>query len=195
MTAEAGRGRWPSFAYTGADGWTNARRPPSRAPGYRRGVDWVAGVVYAGFLAGSGALAVIDARTKRLPNRIVFPLYGLGAVGLTLASALGHDWSRLLAAAVSAALVYGLFWLFWFFGPMGFGDVKLVGVLGLFLGWAGLPAVFIGLILGMFAATFTALGLMILRRATLKTEIAYGPYLIGGSWAALAVQAAFALSR
>ncbi len=155
---------------------------------YRQDVDWVVGVVYVGFLAGSGTLAVIDARTKRLPNRIMFPLYGLGAVGLTLASALGHEWWRMAVALVSAALLYGLFWLFWFFGPMGFGDVKLVGVLGLFLGWVGLPAVVTGLILGMLAATFVAIGLVIARRATLKTELAYGPYLIAGAWAALALE-------
>ena len=151
-------------------------------------MEWVVGVVYAGFLAGSGALAVIDARTKRLPNRIMFPLYAFGAVGLTLASAVGHEWWRLIAAAGAAALLYGLFWLFRFFGPMGFGDVKLVGVLGLYLGWVGLPAVVTGLILGMLAAALTGIGMMIVRRATLKTELAYGPYLIAGSWAALALE-------
>ena len=149
---------------------------------------WVTGVVYAGFVAGTGALAVIDARTKRLPNRIVFPLYALGALGLTLASALGHEWWRMVVAVVAAGLLYGLFWLFWFFGPMGFGDVKLVGVLGLFLGWVGLAVVGTGLLLGMLAASFTALALVAMRKATLKTELAYGPYLIAGSWAALALQ-------
>lgn len=151
-------------------------------------MEWVVGVVYAGFLAGSGTLAVVDARTKRLPNRIMFPLYGFGAVGLTLASAVGHEWTRLIVAALSAGLLYGLFWLFWFFGPMGFGDVKLVGMLGLFLGWVGLPAVIAGLLLGMLAAAFTGIGMMIVRKATLKTELAYGPYLIAGSWAALALE-------
>lgn len=152
-------------------------------------MDWVVGVVYAGFLAGSGALAVVDARTRRLPNRLMFPLYGFGAVGLALASAVGHEWWRLLAAVLAAALLYGLFWMMWFFGPMGFGDVKLVGVLGLFLGWAGLGDVVTGLVLGMLAATVVALGMLALRRATRKTELAYGPYLIGGAWAALALQA------
>jgi len=150
-------------------------------------MDWIVGLVYAGFLAGSGTLAVIDARTKRLPNRIMFPLYGFGAVGLTLASAVGHEWPRLVIALASAALLYGLFWLFWFFGPMGFGDVKLAGVLGLFLGWVSLPAVLTGLLLGMLAAAFTGIGMMIARKADRKTEIAYGPFLIAGSWAALAL--------
>jgi len=151
-------------------------------------VDWIVGLAYAGFLAGSGTLAVIDARTKRLPNRIMFPLYGFGAVGLTLASAVGHEWPRLVIALASAALLYGLFWLFWFFGPMGFGDVKLAGVLGLFLGWVSLPAVLTGLLLGMLAAAFTGIGMMAARKADRKTEIAYGPFLIAGSWVALALE-------
>ena len=151
-------------------------------------MDWIVGLAYAGFLAGSGTLAVIDARTKRLPNRIMFPLYGFGAVGLTLASAVGHEWPRLVIALASAALLYGLFWLFWFFGPMGFGDVKLAGVLGLFLGWVSLPAVLTGLLLGMLAAAFTGIGMMAARKADRKTEIAYGPFLIAGSWVALALE-------
>ena len=152
-------------------------------------MDWIVGVVYAGFVVGSGALAVIDARTKRLPNRIVFPLYGLGAVGLTAASWIGHEWWRLVSAALAMSLLYGLFWLFWFFGPMGFGDVKLAGVLGLFLGWVGLQAVYSGLLLGMVAAAVVGVGMMILRKAGWKSELAYGPYLIAGSWAALALEA------
>ena len=51
-----------------------------------------------------------------------------------------------------------------------------------------------GLVLGMLAATVVALGMLALRRATRKTELAYGPYLIGGSWAALALQA-YVLAR
>ena len=156
-------------------------------------MDWVVGVVYAGFLAGSGALAAIDARTKRLPNRITYPLFGFGVVGLTLASWVGHEWWRLVLALLCAALLYGLFWLFWFLGPMGFGDVKLAAVLGLFLGWVGLPAAVSGLLLGMLAAALSGLGMMLIRRATLKTELAYGPYLIAGAWAALALQ--FATNR
>jgi leader peptidase (prepilin peptidase)/N-methyltransferase len=149
------------------------------------GVQWVVAVVYAGFLAGSGALAVIDARTHRLPNRLMFPLYGFGAAGLVLASAIGHEWSRLVVAAFSAALLFGFFWLLWFFGPVGYGDVKLVGMLGLFLGWAGLNVAGEGILLGMLAATLAAVGLLLARRVNRKSRLAYGPYLIAGCWLAL----------
>jgi leader peptidase (prepilin peptidase)/N-methyltransferase len=152
-------------------------------------VDWVVGVVYAGFLAGSGALAIIDARTKRLPNRIVYPLFAFGVAGLTLASAVGHEWWRMLVAVAAAALCYGLFWLLWFFGGMGYGDVRLIGVVGLYLGWIGISAVEVGVLLGTLAASAYYAGKLLLRKATRKSELAFGPYLIGGAWAALALEA------
>jgi leader peptidase (prepilin peptidase)/N-methyltransferase len=153
-------------------------------------VDWVVGVVYAGFLAGTGALAVIDARTKLLPDRIVFPLYALAAVGLPLASALGRDWTRLWVALVMGALLYGLFWVLWFFGGLGYGDVNLIGLVGLYLGWLGATVADAGVLLGTLAASLYYVGKLLLRKATRKTELAYGPYLIAGAWAALALHAA-----
>jgi leader peptidase (prepilin peptidase)/N-methyltransferase len=151
-------------------------------------VEWVVGVVYAGFLAGSGALAVIDARTKRLPNRIMYPLYGFGAVGLTLASAIGHEWWRLIVAVAAAALLYGLFWVLWFFRGIGYGDVRLIGLIGFYMGWIGPSAVEVATLLGTLSACVYYVGKMLLRKATRKTELAFGPYLIAGSWAALALE-------
>jgi len=152
-------------------------------------MEWVVGVVYAGFLGATGILAWIDARTKRLPDKVVFPLYAWGLLGLTAASWAGGAWSRLVVAAITAGLFYGAFWLLWFFGPMGFGDVKLVGVLGLFLGWIDLPIAMAGLLFGMLAACLAALGGMAFGKVGRKSMVAFGPYLIAGAWAALAAQA------
>ncbi|HWG27285.1 A24 family peptidase [Actinospica sp.] len=157
-------------------------------------MDWVVAVVYAGFLAGSGALAVIDVRTRLLPNRIMYPLFAFGVVGLTIASWIGHEWWRIVVAVVAAALCFGLFWLLWFFGGMGFGDVRLIGVIGFYLGWIGIPAVEAGVLLGTTAASVYHVGKMLLRKASRKSELAFGPYLIAGSWAALALEAVL-LSR
>ncbi|MBR7828666.1 prepilin peptidase [Actinospica sp. MGRD01-02] len=152
-------------------------------------MEWVVSLVYAGFLAGTGALAVIDVRTRLLPNRIVYPLFAFGVVGLTLASWLGHEWWRLIVAAAAAALCFGLFWLLWFFGGMGFGDVRLIGVIGLYLGWIGISAVEAGVLLGTLVASVYHIGKLLLGKASRKSELAFGPYLIGGAWAALALEA------
>ena len=149
-------------------------------------------LVYAVFGVGSVALAVIDARTKRLPNRIVFPLYGIGLAGFGLITALLHNGTavnHLITALASAAVLFGLFYLLAMFGPMGYGDVKLAGVIGLYLGWPGLPVVFTGMVLGTFSAALVSLIVVATRSARHQTwrhlEVAYGPYLLFGAWAAL----------
>jgi leader peptidase (prepilin peptidase)/N-methyltransferase len=179
---------WPESALDGSV------RTLRADPGAFRGgivgcMEWVVGVVYAGFLAGSGILAMVDARTQRLPDKVMFPLYAWGVLGLTLASWVGGEWWRMIIAVGAAVLCYGMFWLLWFFGPMGFGDVKLVGVLGFFLGWVDLPTAMAGLLLGMLVACAAALGGMALRRVKRKSMVAFGPYLIAGAWVALAAQA------
>jgi leader peptidase (prepilin peptidase)/N-methyltransferase len=144
---------------------------------------------FALFAVGSIALAVVDAREKLLPDRIVFPLYGVGAVGLTLAAWLEHRWAALAVALAAGAALYVIFYGIAMFGPLGFGDVKLAGLLGLYLGWLGIPAVFAGILLGTFAAACVAVGVVVVRRARGLNwrgyELSYGPYLLAGSWAAI----------
>lgn len=152
----------------------------------------VSAIVYVLFAAGSVALAVIDARTKLLPNRIVFPLYGIGLAGFGGITALLHNGSvvtHLVTAIVAAAALFGIFYAIAMFGPMGYGDVKLAGVIGLYLGWLGIPVVFAGILLGTVAAALAALGIVVVRSARhqpwRRTEIPYGPYLLLGAWIAI----------
>lgn len=149
-------------------------------------------LVYAFFAAGSVALAVIDARSKLLPNRIVFPLLGIGLVGFGLIAAVLHDAHgvrHLIAALGSAAGLFVLFYLLAMFGPMGYGDVKLAGVIGLYLGWLGLPTVYAGVLLGTVSAALVSAIVVATRSARRMTwrhlEIAYGPYLLFGAWVAI----------
>lgn len=166
--------------------------------GYGRGLGLVGAaaainlLVYGLFAVGSMALAVIDARTKTLPNRIVFPLYGVGAAGFGLVTAILHDAHgvhHLIAALASAAALFVLFYLIAMFGPMGYGDVKLAGVIGLYLGWLSLPAVYAGVLLGTVSAALVSLIVVATRVARRLAwrhfEIAYGPYLLFGAWAAI----------
>ena len=149
-------------------------------------------VVYALFAAGSLALAIIDARTKLLPNRLVFPLYGIGVAGFGLITVLTHDSgavTHLVTALVAMAVLFGVFYAIAMFGPMGYGDVKLAGVIGLYLGWLAVPAVFAGVLLGTLAAALAAIGIVAVRAARRqpwrRMEIPYGPYLLLGAWVAI----------
>ena len=68
---------------------------------------------------------------------------------------------------------------------LGWGDVKLSGLLGLYLGWLGVSALVGGLFLGYLLAAATGLTLMAARRATRKSHVAFGPFLLAGTLAAV----------
>jgi leader peptidase (prepilin peptidase) / N-methyltransferase len=91
-------------------------------------------------------LAVIDAATGLLPNRITSPAFPVVA-GLLLAASLGlGELGRLGRGLLAAASVGGLFLLLALLSPhgMGVGDVKLAPTLGLALGWLSWGTVAVG---------------------------------------------------
>lgn len=134
------------------------------------------------------ALALIDLDVHRLPNTIVLPAYGVGAVLLAAASWASGDWSALLRAAIGAAVLFGLYMLMMVGSAllrggtgMGFGDVKLAGVLGLYLGWLGWGPLVVGafgafLLGGIFSIALLATGV-----ANRKTGVPFGPWMLLGA--------------
>ena len=96
------------------------------------------------YLAGIGVpLAVIDARCQRLPDALTLPSYPvalalLGFAALLLPGGSGH----FLGALLGLVLAGGIFVLQVLIYPagLGWGDVKLSGLLGLYLGWLGISA-------------------------------------------------------
>lgn len=70
---------------------------------------------------------------------------------------------------------------------LGMGDVKMLAVLALWLGWFGPTVVWTGIVLGFLVAGLTALALVLVRRAGRRDPIALGPSLLAGAvlaWAA-----------
>ena len=63
---------------------------------------------------------------------------------------------------------------------MGFGDVKLAGVLGLYLGWLGWAEVVDGGFLGFLFGGVVGVALMVVRRAGRKSQIPFGPFMLAG---------------
>src|SRR6185312_3166583 len=64
---------------------------------------------------------------------------------------------------------------------LGFGDVKLLGVLGLFLGWLGWGVLVVGVAAGFTLGAVAALAMLASRRAGLRDHLAFGPWLIAGA--------------
>jgi leader peptidase (prepilin peptidase)/N-methyltransferase len=146
-------------------------------------------VAYLYFAAISITLTLIDLDTHRLPNAIVLPSY-LVAVGLfTLACLFGADWGALLRAAIGMAALYGFYFVIRLIRPdgMGGGDVKLAGLLGLYLGWIGWGALAVGAFTAFLLGGIYGVALMVARRAGRKSAIPFGPWMIAGAWVGIAV--------
>jgi leader peptidase (prepilin peptidase)/N-methyltransferase len=137
----------------------------------------------------SVVLALIDVDTHKLPNAIVLPSYLVGAVLLGASGLISHDWGGLLTAAIGAAAAFALFFALAFAVPggMGFGDVKLAGVLGLFLGYLGWGQLVVGVFGGFLLGGLFAIGLLIARRAGRRSGIPFGPWMLAGAWLGIAV--------
>ncbi len=141
------------------------------------------------YLAGIGVpLAVIDSRSRRLPDALTLPSYPAALALLGLAALLLPGGGRhFLSALFGMALAWGVFLLqvLIYPGGLGAGDVKLSGLLGLYLGWLGVSALAAGLFLGYALAAVTGLALIAARRASRKSRLAFGPFLLAGTLAAV----------
>ena len=94
--------------------------------------------LYFGVLGS--VLAVLDVTTRRLPNRLVLPSYPIAVILLGLAALISGAWWPLARASIGMAVLGGFFGALAvaFPGQLGLGDVKLAGLLGLYLAWFGL---------------------------------------------------------
>lgn len=130
-----------------------------------------------------GWLLVIDARTHRLPDRIVLPtLAGLLLLALVDALATG-DLAPSIRALLGMIVLGGFYALLRLLSRsgMGGGDVKLAAVIGLVLAWHGWTALAVGAASAFVLGALYSLGLMALRRADRTTRIAFGPWMIVGA--------------
>ncbi len=144
---------------------------------------------YWWFLAATMVFVITDLDHRRIPNRITYPAVVGGVVLLGVAVMVdpgSGSWPRGLVAGL---VTFGTFFLLGVAarGGLGMGDVKLMGLVGLFLGFRGWDVLFLGVVFGALAGGIPALVLLLTRRAGRRDELAYGPPLILGAWTALAV--------
>lgn len=144
----------------------------------------------AWYLAALGvALSVIDIRQHRLPDVLTLPSYPvalllLGGVGLLLPGGLGH-----LASGLIGMLAAGAFFLLLAFlqpAGIGWGDVKLSGILGFYLGWFGAATLLAGLFAAFALAALTGLALIVAGRANRKSQLPLGAFLLAAALAVIA---------
>jgi leader peptidase (prepilin peptidase) / N-methyltransferase len=147
------------------------------------------------FLGAVGlALAAIDLDTHKLPDAITLPAYPVAAVLLTAAALLDHHPGALGRAAAGAGALFALYALLWLLYPsgMGLGDVKLAGVLGLYLGYLGWGVLAVGAFLGFGYGAVVGIALMAVHRAGRKSRIPFGPFMVAGALTAVFIGARIA---
>lgn len=123
-------------------------------------------------------IAVYDARWALIPDSFTL---ALALAALAFGLLVDFPWiDRLLGTAAGAAF-FGLQFLLSRRRWVGSGDILLGGALGLLLGWRMLG---LGLMLAYLVGAMAAAGLILSRRASHRSSVAFGPYLVVGGFAA-----------
>ena len=181
------------FALVAAVVWPWTAVPTEAAPLVAALLELVAFLWLAG---ASVALAIIDVEHHRLPDAIVLPSYAVGLVLLGASSALSGEWDALLRGVVGMAALF-VFYLALALvkpGAMGLGDVKLAGVLGLWLGWLGWGELVVGAFAAFLLGGLFSIVLLATRRAQRTGGIPFGPWMLAGAWVGVLVGGTVAAS-
>lgn len=141
-------------------------------------------VAYLYLAAITVALALIDLDVHRLPNSIVLPGYLVGGTLLGAAGILTGDWAGLLRVAIGAVAMFVFYFALAFIKPgaMGWGDVKLAGVLGIYLGWLGWPQLILGAFAAFLLGGIASIVLIATKRVGRSGGIPFGPWMLAGAW-------------
>lgn len=152
----------------------------------RFGVSWVLPAYL--YLAGMAVLlAVIDVQYQRLPNFILLPSAAAALILLTVAALSRGSWDSLLRAVLGAVVLFVLYLVLALISPagMGMGDVKLAGVLGLFLGFLSWRVLILGTAGGFVLAALVGAALLAVRRVGKRTLLPFGPSMLLAALAAV----------
>jgi len=138
---------------------------------------------YLYFAAAGIALAMIDIDVKRLPDKIVLPSYAIVAMLLTIATFGADDWWPLARAAIGAAALFAFYFAIVVAVPagMGFGDVKLAGVLGALMGYLSWSALVVATFGAFLLGAIVGVALIVANRGGRKTAIPFGPFMIAAA--------------
>ncbi|MGH3095706.1 MAG: prepilin peptidase [Streptosporangiales bacterium] len=133
-------------------------------------------------------LAAIDVEHHRLPDVLTLPSYPIALALLGAAAFLVPAGTRhLVMALIGMAALWSLYAVLYLLAPKGIGrgDVKLAGVLGIYLGWLGPDAWVLGAFAGPVLGGLFGLALVVTRRGSRRTLIPFGPFMLAGTLAAV----------
>jgi len=150
------------------------------------GIEFIA---YAYLASLAVALTVIDLAVHRLPDVLVLPAYAVLLLLFTTECLLTGNWWPLATAAIGGAVLFAIYFAaaLVYPGGMGFGDVKLAGVLGLALGWLGWGPLVIGAFSAFLIGGLVGIALLATKKAGRRSGIPFGPFMFAGAFVGIAV--------
>lgn len=128
---------------------------------------------------------VYDLKHYIIPDKVLFPVVILVFIYRIFEFFTTNYKLQTINYFTAALLASGFFFALWLVSRgrwMGFGDVKLVFLLGLLLGW---PHIFVGLFVAFLLGALVGLLLIILKKKGLKSKVPFGPFLVFGALVAL----------
>jgi leader peptidase (prepilin peptidase) / N-methyltransferase len=134
------------------------------------------------------ALAAVDATTRTLPNRVVLPSYPLTVALLAFGAWRADDAGALWRALAGGVLLYAIFLAVALLAPpgsLGWGDVKLSGLVGGYLGFLGWSTLLRGMTIAFASAAAYVLVRQLARRDQHDRLLPLGPALLLGTLAAV----------
>jgi leader peptidase (prepilin peptidase)/N-methyltransferase len=135
------------------------------------------------YLAAVGlALTMIDLDVQRLPDPLTLPSYPVALILLGIAAVVDDEPHAFITALLGMVALFGFYAAVWFAYPsgMGLGDVKLAGVLGLYLGWLGWGSLIVGAFAAFAVGAFVSIGIVVFAEGGRKTRIPFGPFMLVG---------------
>jgi len=150
------------------------------------------------FFALLVVISITDLSHRLVPRRLIYGALTLIVPLLVATSAVDHTWHSLDGALIGGLVAFGLFFAIWWFIPrgMGFGDVRLAGVIGLTTGWLSLLHAYVAFLAGFLVGMVFGLILMAVSSVGRKTRIPFAPSLSVGAviavfWGAHIAQSLF----
>jgi leader peptidase (prepilin peptidase)/N-methyltransferase len=149
---------------------------------------------YLWFASVGLALAIIDVQAHRLPDPLVLPSYPVIAILLGAAAWWTGDGWAFMRAVLGGAAFFAFCLLVVLIHPagMGFGDVKLAGLVGGVLSYLSWSALVVGAFSGFLLGAIVGVTLIALRRGGRKTAIPFGPFMVAAALLAVFVAAPIA---
>ncbi len=130
------------------------------------------------------ALTMIDFDHQLLPDNITLPLLWLGLL-LSINELFVDSHTSLIGAAAGYLALWSVYWLFKLLTGkegMGYGDFKLLALLGAWMGWQMLPVI---ILLSSVVGAVVGIILILSRGRDRNIPIPFGPYLAAAGWLAL----------